>query len=96
MGGVRAMLIDKTWVTVTKKFNLGNYEAIELSASMSGALDNGENPQESIDTLFSICDEAILNRLPKAYKKLNPTYKERFFKFGSEVSKEEMTQVEEE
>ncbi len=89
------MLIDKAWVTVTKKFNLGNYEAIELSASVSGAIDNGENPQESVDTLFSICDEAILSRLPVAYKKQNPNHQERFFKFGSQVAREDMSQVEE-
>jgi len=84
------MLPDKTWVTVTKKFNLGNYESIEMTASMSAAVDNGENPTESIDTLFQICADSIEDRIPKTYKKNNPTYKERFFKFGKEV---EMTKA---
>jgi len=88
--GETIMLPDKTWVTVTKKFNLGNWESIEMSASMSSAVSADENPQDSIDTLFQLCADSIEARVPITYKEDNPQYRERFFKFGKPV---EMTKA---
>ena len=89
------MLPDKVWITATHKFNLGNYESAEYSASVSAALDNGENPIESLDTLLEIANQAIQDRIPQSYKRNNPNFSERFTKFCKQVNKEELNAYDE-
>jgi hypothetical protein len=75
-------------ITYTRKFNLGNYESLEISAFMCGEPDEGEDPQAVALLLGEEAKEAVYNAAQEELKatRYKPAIK-RFF-VGKEIIKQ--------
>jgi len=77
------MTIQINYLTVEyeRKFNLGNFESVGISAGVQAKVED-ENPQEVLQLLMDIAKETVRNNIPPSYRNCNPSVTETFFKNG--------------
>ena len=83
------MRIKTVAVSYARKFNLGNYEAAEISVSLWSEVEPEEDEEGVIAYLFETCKEQVKAQVPPSYKRGNLSYAETFTKFGKAISKDE-------
>lgn len=71
----------------TRKFNLGNFEAVEISVSQWASVDEDEDPDQVIAFLAEQCKAHVKGNIPPGYKpqSVPPSYKEKHTLAGMEV-----------
>ncbi|CAN1213586.1 hypothetical protein TUMEXPCC7403_25500 [Tumidithrix helvetica PCC 7403] len=83
------MRIKTASVTYSRKFNLGNYEAAEISVSLWSEIDPEESEEGVIEALFALCKEQVKKHIPPSYKRTNSNHTVAFTKFGKAISTDE-------
>lgn len=84
------MRVKTVAVSYGRKFNLGNYEAAEISTSVWAEVEEGENESAVMEYLFEACKAEVKKQVPPSYKKANPQLATTFTKYGQPITPEEM------
>ena len=79
------MIIKIAAVEYRRKFNLGNYESVEISASLWANIQEDEDESAIMEYLFQTCKGQVQANIPPSYKRTNPNVTSTFFKNGKEV-----------
>jgi hypothetical protein len=71
----------------TRKFNLGNFEAVEISVAQWASVDEDEDPDQVINLLAEQCKDHVRGNIPPGYirQAVPPSYKEKTTVAGMEV-----------
>ncbi|WP_019500911.1 hypothetical protein [Pseudanabaena sp. PCC 6802] len=77
------MRVKTASITYARKFNLGNYESLEMSVSLWSEVDVDEDESAVCEYLFSLAKEQLKANLPP--KMQAPTIQKTFTKFGQVV-----------
>ncbi len=85
------MRVKTVAVGVRRKYNLGNYESVELDVTMWAEVDEDEEPNRVAAYLFEECKSLIREQSPKN----KPPANERYSKFGLPASRDEISFFEE-
>jgi len=80
------MIIKTAAVEYSRKFNLGNYESCEISASLWANIEEGEDESGVMEYLFQNCKAQVQANIPPSYKRSNTNVSTTFYKNGTEVS----------
>lgn len=70
-----------------RKFNLGNWESVEISASQWARLDEGDDPDEVVNVLAEQCKSHVKANIPPGYSRQGtpPAVQEKHKVAGLEV-----------
>lgn len=63
------MKINTVSMGYTRKFNLGNYEAVEISVQQWASVDEDEDPDQVISFLAEQCKNHVRSALPPGYSR---------------------------
>lgn len=63
------MKINTVSMGYTRKFNLGNYEAVEISVQQWASVDEDEDPDQVISFLAEQCKNHVKANIPPGYSK---------------------------
>ena len=71
----------------TRKFNLGNFEAVEISVSQWASVDEDEDPDDVLAFLSEQCKNHVKSNIPPGYSRQStpPSFKEKHTVAGIEV-----------
>jgi hypothetical protein len=84
-GGI--LRINTVSFSYTRKFNLGNFEAVEISVAQWASVDEDEDPDEVVSFLAEQCKNHVKSNIPPGYTRqaTPPSYKEKYTVAGIEV-----------
>jgi hypothetical protein len=80
------MIIKTAAVEYSRKFNLGNYESCEISASLWANIEESEDESGVMEYLFQNCKAQVQANIPPSYKRSNANTSTTFYKNGTEVN----------
>lgn len=81
------MRVNTVSFSYTRKFNLGNFESVEISAAQWASVDEDEDPDQVIAYLADQCKAHVRSAIPPGYSRQSapPSSKEKYTVAGMEV-----------
>lgn len=64
--------------TYTRKFNLGNYESVEIGASVYADVDMDDEVDKTLNYMLSVCKKSVADNVPPSYKKMKSNVSIKF------------------